>query len=274
MLREISRRGLFQAFAISSGKISSRWGSSIALCAGPLHKDEKCQSDISVLEVTSFRQYSVKQTPSSLVSQNFQGHCRHCMQQPSLLNSQTSLTLSDDLTRKRWFSDSAKALQQRKAVAERKRGSDGQQLSLGQKVAQTSKDASYAGIIIVGIGVTALMFYTVGKELFSSSSPNGIYTNALKLCKNNVEIQDSLGTPIKGYGEMTRRKRRRHVSHLEYSQGGINFMRMKFYLEGPERKGTVHLEMKENESGRYEYRYLFVELDGYPKRTIILEDNR
>ncbi|XP_041457348.1 mitochondrial import inner membrane translocase subunit Tim21-like [Lytechinus variegatus] len=140
--------------------------------------------------------------------------------------------------------------------------------------AQTSKDASYAGIIVLGVGITGLMFYTLGKELFSSDSPNGIYTKAYKLCKNNVEIQDALGTPIKGYGEMTRRKRRRHVSHLEYSQEGVNFMRMKFYLEGPERKATVHLEMKQNESGRYEYRYLFVELDGHPKRTIILEDNR
>ncbi|XP_071508705.1 mitochondrial import inner membrane translocase subunit Tim21-like, partial [Diadema antillarum] len=164
--------------------------------------------------------------------------------------------------------------QQRKAVVEKKSTSGGQQLTIGQRVAQTSKDVSYAGIIVLGIGVTGLMFYTVGKELFSSNSPNGIYTNALKLCKNNVQIQDALGTPIKGYGEMTRRKRRRHVSHLEYSQNGVNFMRMKFYLEGPHRKATVHLEMKQNENGRYEYRYLFVELDGYPSGTIILEDNR
>ncbi|XP_041454170.1 mitochondrial import inner membrane translocase subunit Tim21-like isoform X1 [Lytechinus variegatus] len=174
----------------------------------------------------------------------------------------------------RWFSTTTRGTQQRKAVTERKSGSDGQQLTIGKRVAQTSKDASYAGIIVLGVGITGLMFYTLGKELFSSDSPNGIYTKAYKLCKNNVEIQDALGTPIKGYGEMTRRKRRRHVSHLEYSQEGVNFMRMKFYLEGPERKATVHLEMKQNESGRYEYRYLFVELDGHPKRTIILEDNR
>eukprot|EP00057_Strongylocentrotus_purpuratus_P014508 XP_011668982.1 PREDICTED: mitochondrial import inner membrane translocase subunit Tim21 [Strongylocentrotus purpuratus] len=143
-----------------------------------------------------------------------------------------------------------------------------------RSLAQTSKDASYAGIIVLGVGITGLMFFTLGKELFSSDSPNSIYTKAYKVCKKNVEIQDALGTPIKGYGEMTRRKRRRHVSHLEYSQDGVSFMRMKFYLEGPERKATVHLEMKKNESGRYEYRYLFVELDGYPKRTIVLEDNR
>lgn len=30
----------------------------------------------------------------------------------------------------------------------------------------------------------------------------------------------------------------------------------------------------QNESGKYEYRYLFVELEGYPRRTIVLEDRR
>ncbi|XP_072168678.1 mitochondrial import inner membrane translocase subunit Tim21-like [Diadema setosum] len=197
--------------------------------------------------------------------------CRQCspLLHPSNITMVTSIA-----TRRRFLVQSSAIKQQRKAVVEKKSTSGGQQLTIGQKFAQTSKDVSYAGIIVLGIGVTGLMFYTVGKELFSSNSPNGIYTNALKLCKNNVQIQDALGTPIKGYGEMTRRKRRRHVSHLEYSQNGVNFMRMKFYLEGPHRKATVHLEMKQNENGRYEYRYLFVELDGYPSGTIILEDNR
>lgn len=30
----------------------------------------------------------------------------------------------------------------------------------------------------------------------------------------------------------------------------------------------------QNESGKYEYRYLFVQLDSYPHTTIIIEDNR
>lgn len=49
---------------------------------------------------------------------------------------------------------------------------------------------------------------------------------------------------------------------------------MKFYLKGSRRKATVHLEMKENEKGKYEYRYFFVQLDEYPGTTIIIEDNR
>lgn len=34
---------------------------------------------------------------------------------------------------------------------------------------------------------------------------------------------------------------------------------------------TIYLQ---NNSGDYEYRYLFVQLDSYPHSTIIIEDNR
>ncbi|XP_072024317.1 mitochondrial import inner membrane translocase subunit Tim21-like [Amphiura filiformis] len=149
------------------------------------------------------------------------------------------------------------------------------QLTVGAKVAQAGKDTMYTGIIIVGVGVTGLMFYTVFKELFSSNSPNGVYTKALKICLQDGEIIEELGEPIKGYGEETRRRRRRHVSHLDYTdQDGVRHMRMKFYMKGTKRRATVHLEVKANESGKFEYRYLFAELDGYPQKTIILEDNR
>ena len=33
-------------------------------------------------------------------------------------------------------------------------------------------------------------------------------------------------------------------SHSEYELEGVKHMRMKFYVEGPFRKGTVHLEVK------------------------------
>lgn len=63
-------------------------------------------------------------------------------------------------------------------------------------------------------------------------------------------------------------------SHVLYEKDGVNYLRMKFYLKGSRRKATVHLEMKENEKKKFEYRYLFVQLDEYPHTTIILEDNR
>lgn len=55
---------------------------------------------------------------------------------------------------------------------------------LGEKIKETSKTVSYTGIIVVGLGVTGIIFYYVFRELFSSNSPNSIYSVALEKCKN------------------------------------------------------------------------------------------
>ncbi|XP_072426754.1 mitochondrial import inner membrane translocase subunit Tim21 isoform X2 [Chiloscyllium punctatum] len=143
-------------------------------------------------------------------------------------------------------------------------------------VKEAGKDFTYLLVVLVGIGITGGLFYVIFQELFSSSSPNKLYGDALKKCRAHPEIIGALGEPIKGYGEMTRRGRRRHVSHVEYVKDGVKHIQLKFYIEGTEPiKGTVHLDAKENpESGRFDFRYIFVDFDTYPKRTIIVEDNR
>ncbi|XP_046385490.1 mitochondrial import inner membrane translocase subunit Tim21 [Ischnura elegans] len=143
-----------------------------------------------------------------------------------------------------------------------------------KEVKETTKTVSYLGVILFGVGVTGFILFTVFKELFSSNSPNSIYTAALEKCRKDPRVVDLLGDPIKGFGEETRRGRRRHVSHIVYERDGIQYLRMKFYVQGIRRQGTVHLEMKKNDSGNFEYRYLFVQLDTFPRDTVILEDNR
>ena len=39
---------------------------------------------------------------------------------------------------------------------------------------------------------TGAMFYTVGSELFSTDSVNGVYSKALKRCKNDSEVRNML----------------------------------------------------------------------------------
>lgn len=145
---------------------------------------------------------------------------------------------------------------------------------LGERVKENTKTASYMGVILLGVGVTGIMLFAIFRELFSSQSPNSVYSEALEKCKDHPKVQDTLGTPIKGFGEETRRGRRRHVAHTLYEKDGKKFMRMQFYIQGARNKGTVHLEMKENDSGKFDYRYLFVTTDYYPNVTIVLEDNR
>ncbi|KPP62861.1 mitochondrial import inner membrane translocase subunit Tim21-like [Scleropages formosus] len=149
--------------------------------------------------------------------------------------------------------------------------------SAAQKVKQAGKDFTYLIVVVIGIGVTGGLLYVVFKELFSSSSPSKIYGKALEKCRAHPEVIGAFGEPIKGYGETTRRGRRQQVSHVEYIKDGLKHMRLKFYIEGsePRLQGTVHTEMKENpESGKYEFRYIFVDIDTYPRRTIVVEDNR
>ncbi|XP_013114854.2 mitochondrial import inner membrane translocase subunit Tim21 [Stomoxys calcitrans] len=147
-------------------------------------------------------------------------------------------------------------------------------MHLGEKIKENTKTASYTAIILCGVGVTAVMFWAICRELFSSSSPNNIYSEALKRVIEDYRVQDAIGAPIKGYGEESRRGRRQHVAHMAFERNGIPHIRMKFYVQGLRNKATVHLETREDKSGKMEYRYLFVQLDHYPNTTIILEDNR
>ncbi|KAJ8413445.1 hypothetical protein AAFF_G00094410 [Aldrovandia affinis] len=138
----------------------------------------------------------------------------------------------------------------------------GSGLSPAQKVKEAGKDFTYLIVVLVGIGVTGGLLYLVFKELFSSSSPSKIYGKALNKCRANPEVIGAFGEPIKG---------------SEFLRDGVKYMRLKFYIEGaePRLQGTVHTEMRENPTtGKYECRYIFVDVDTYPRRTIVVEDNR
>ncbi|KAM9055396.1 mitochondrial import inner membrane translocase subunit Tim21 isoform 1-T1 [Megaptera novaeangliae] len=150
-------------------------------------------------------------------------------------------------------------------------------ISTSRKVKEAGRDFTYLIVVLIGITITGGLFYTIFRELFSSSSPNKIYGKALEKCRLHPEVLSVFGEPIKGYGEMTRRGRRQHVSFIEYVKDGLKHMRVKFYIQGsePGKQGTVHLEVKENpESGEYEFQYIFVELEPHSRRTIVIEDNR
>lgn len=55
---------------------------------------------------------------------------------------------------------------------------------IGEKIKETTKTVSYTGVILAGVGVTGILFYYIFRELFSSNSPNSIYSVALEKCKN------------------------------------------------------------------------------------------
>ncbi|XP_068150997.1 mitochondrial import inner membrane translocase subunit Tim21 [Drosophila tropicalis] len=145
---------------------------------------------------------------------------------------------------------------------------------IGEKIKENTKTASYTAIILAGLGVTGIMFYAIFRELFSGESPCNVYAKALKRVVDDPRVQDAIGAPITGFGETSRRGRRQHVANTTYERNGVPHMRMQFYVQGLRNKATVQLETRRNSSGKREYRYLFVQLDHYPRTTIVLEDNR
>lgn len=147
------------------------------------------------------------------------------------------------------------------------------QVGFAEVVKENTKSVGYLSVIIGGIGITGLMFYAIFNELFSSKSPNNVYSKALERCKKEPKVRDALGEPIRGYGEEHRR-RRNHVSHATFVKDGVRHMRMQFYVQGIRRRGTVTLEVQENESGDYVYRYLYVLIDDIMQTIIKIEDNR
>lgn len=121
----------------------------------------------------------------------------------------------------------------------------GEAKPLGERVKETAKTTSYMGVILLGVGVTAALFYAIFNELFSSNSPQAIYGQAFDKCKDDTRVQDALGQPIKCYGEESRRRRRNHVAHQLYQKNNRKYMRLSFHIQGIRCKATVHCEMRE-----------------------------
>ncbi|KAI4798719.1 hypothetical protein KUCAC02_020540, partial [Chaenocephalus aceratus] len=140
---------------------------------------------------------------------------------------------------------------------------------------RSERDFTYLIVVLIGLGVTGGLLYVVFQELFSTSSPNKVYGKAFNIIRLDPGVVGAFGEPVKCYGETTRRGG--GSNHHEFLKDGVKHMRLKFYVEGsePGRKGTVHTESRENpKTGKYEFRYIIVEMDTYPRRTIIVEDNR
>lgn len=56
---------------------------------------------------------------------------------------------------------------------------------LPPSVVQAGKDTTYLLVILGGFMLTGFLFWSVGSEFFSSSSPSSIFTKALKRVKND-----------------------------------------------------------------------------------------
>ncbi|CDQ91156.1 unnamed protein product [Oncorhynchus mykiss] len=130
-------------------------------------------------------------------------------------------------------------------------------------VKEAGKNLTYLIVVLIGLGVTGGLLYVVFQELFSSSSPNKVYSKAFNEARLHPEVIGVFGEPIKCFGETSRRGRRQRVSHVDST------------LKEKNPQGTVHTESKEVKIYySCKFRYILVEVDTYPRRTIVIVDNR
>ncbi|KAK4474573.1 hypothetical protein MN116_001714 [Schistosoma mekongi] len=144
--------------------------------------------------------------------------------------------------------------------------------SVTKKVKRAAKDVGYFAIVLAGIALTGSILYTIIQELFSKKSASGVYDDAFKICIADNRVLDVFGSSIKAHGNPNSRGRRRNIVHDSwYDDKGRLHMAMKFYIKGNLASGIVHLEVVENESKEFGYRYLIVETEGgFSKKRVVL----
>eukprot|EP00092_Neocalanus_flemingeri_P021788 GFUD01023637.1.p1 GENE.GFUD01023637.1~~GFUD01023637.1.p1 ORF type:complete len:208 (+),score=50.74 GFUD01023637.1:37-660(+) len=147
--------------------------------------------------------------------------------------------------------------------------------SFAEKAKSNAKTGGYGLVIVAGLGVIAAVVGTIFKELFSSNSPNSLYSKAVQECLAHHKVQDLLGEPIKAFGEETRRGRRNRVSQMQYQdKEGRAGIRIEFYLQGLRNRGTVQLDAREDSSGNMQTRYIIVQVEDMMRNTVIVKDRR
>merc|ERR1712141_223451 len=150
-----------------------------------------------------------------------------------------------------------------------------QTATYAQKTKENVKTASYGIVIVVGVGVTCVVLYTILKELFTGESPTALFQMASEKCVEHPQVQDLLGEPIKAFGEESRRGRRRHVTSYPYvDEHGRKGIRVQFYLQGLRKRATAQIDAREGEDGHFKTRYIIVTADDLLRTSVVVEDNR
>ncbi|CAO3614952.1 unnamed protein product [Cunninghamella echinulata] len=153
-------------------------------------------------------------------------------------------------------------------------------LTPAQKVKVASKTSFNFTVVGAGLALTAGLLYFIGSELFGSQSSTNIFSDAVDCVRQNEELIQLLGTPIKGHGAPSRNrmKRNRRIQYqIMDDQSGNPHLFMKFYVEGPHDEGVGMIEMIKDDKGKWQYKHLFVDVpansNGLPVKRIYLEKN-
>lgn len=146
------------------------------------------------------------------------------------------------------------------------------------------REKSRTGFYAVVLGGTVCLFgkptfklspigglgYVIVKELLAPNGSYHIIDQAVDRLRQNTKVHELIGgSDFKFYGMGDGRKsRRRPIIHQRLLEDGRNCIDANFYIEG-DRRARVTLQAVEGEDGRWEERYLALDLPGQPTQVLI-----
>ncbi|CAB4068087.1 TIM21 [Lepeophtheirus salmonis] len=122
------------------------------------------------------------------------------------------------------------------------------QTTFAKTAKENARYVGYGSIVLLGIGVTGALLYTLGTELFSTDSPIVIYQTTSDRCMAHPKVQDLLGMPIKSFGG----------KKLAGEEDAI---------------GIVQVDARDDGSGTLKVRFIIVTTDDMLQRSVVVEDN-
>ncbi|KAI6202080.1 Mitochondrial import inner membrane translocase subunit Tim21 [Aphelenchoides besseyi] len=128
-----------------------------------------------------------------------------------------------------------------------------------QKVKKKAENTFF--YISLGVAMCTLggLTYLLFEYFFATSSPQRIYTKALKMIREDPQCQNALGESIAGFGEQGRRARR-HIASQSYRKDDEERVRVTFHVKGTRNAGRAFVEIAKKPGESYQCRFLLVEL--------------
>ncbi|KAI6215678.1 hypothetical protein M3Y94_00412800 [Aphelenchoides besseyi] len=141
-----------------------------------------------------------------------------------------------------------------------------------QKVKKKAENTFF--YVSLGVAMCTLggLTYLLFEYFFATSSPQRIYTKALKMIREDPQCQNALGESIAGFGEQGRRARR-HIASQSYRKDDEERVRVTFHVKGTRNAGRAFVEIAKKPGESYQCRFLLVELADR-SGSLIVVDNR
>lgn len=153
-------------------------------------------------------------------------------------------------------------------------------LSIGEKAARTTQQTFNIGIVLLGVVATGAVFTVLYLEVFSTDSKTAVFNRCADRVRKDPRCHELLAgegihtkREIKAYGEpsWSRWARNRTIaSRTEKDRAGVEHLHMHFYVEGPNARGTVQVQMK-RAPGEKEFVYEMLALDVPGQKRCYLE---